>query len=296
MKNGILSAIGAYTLWGLLPLYWKSIQAVPALEVLCHRTVWSLLFIVLLLTWKKRWQWLQRVRESPITIITFLETALLLGVNWFIYIWAVNAGHIVDASLGYFINPLVSVFLGMLALGERLRPWQWAAIGIAASGVIFLTVDYGAVPWIALTLAATFGFYGLFKKTAPLGATEGLALETAVLSIPAIGYLLCLELTGTASFGHAGTTTSALLAFTGIVTAIPLLLFNYAARRVTLATVGILQYIAPTLQFILGVWVYREPFSATRLVGFSVIWAALLMYSCEGLVEGRRRAARSSMP
>jgi chloramphenicol-sensitive protein RarD len=296
MKNGILSAIGAYTLWGLLPLYWKSIHGVPALEVLCHRTVWSLLFIVLLLTWKERWQWLQQVRKSPLTLATFLGTALLLGVNWFVYIWAVNAGHIVDASLGYFINPLVSVFLGMLALGERLRPWQWAAIGIAASGVIFLTVDYGAVPWIALTLAATFGLYGLFRKTAPLEATEGLALETAVLSIPAIGYLIYLELTGTASFGHVGTATSALLAFTGIVTAVPLLLFNYAARRITLTTVGLLQYITPTLQFILGVWVYREPFSATRLIGFSIIWAALLMYSCEGLVEGRRRAARPSEP
>jgi chloramphenicol-sensitive protein RarD len=295
MKNGILSAIGAYTLWGLLPLYWKSIQAVPALEVLCHRTVWSLLFIVLLLAWKKRWQWLQQVRKSPLTIVTFLATAFLLGVNWFIYIWAVNAGHIVDASLGYFINPLISVFLGMLFLGERMRRWQWVAIGVAASGVIFLTAGYRAFPWIALTLAITFGFYGLLRKTASLEATEGLALETAVLSIPAIGYLTYLELVGTASFGHAGTATSALLAFTGIVTAIPLLLFNYAARRITLATVGILQYIAPTLQFLLGVLVYGEEFAETRVIGFSVIWIALLIYSLEGFVEGRRRTARLSV-
>jgi chloramphenicol-sensitive protein RarD len=295
MKNGILSAIGAYTLWGLLPLYWKSIQAVPALEVLCHRTVWSLLFIVLLLAWKKRWQWLQQVRKSPLTIVTFLATAFLLGVNWFIYIWAVNAGHIVDASLGYFINPLISVFLGMLFLGERMRRWQWVAIGVAASGVIFLTAGYRAFPWIALTLAITFGFYGLLRKTASLEATEGLALETAVLSIPAIGYLTYLELVGTTSFGHAGTATSALLAFTGIVTAIPLLLFNYAARRITLATVGILQYIAPTLQFLLGVLVYGEEFAETRVIGFSVIWIALLIYSLEGFVEGRRRTARLSV-
>jgi chloramphenicol-sensitive protein RarD len=279
MNNaGVLSAIVAYTLWGLLPIYWKSIHTVPAFEVLCHRTVWSLTFVLLLLLWKKHWSWLDQARKSRATIITFLVTSSILGINWFVYIWAVNAGHILDASLGYFINPLISVLLGMLFLGERLRPWQWVAIGIALCGVVFLTVGYGAFPWIALTLALTFGFYGLLRKTASLEALEGLALETAVLSVPALAYLVYLELTGTASFGHAG-----------IVTALPLLLFASAARKVTLATVGILQYIAPTMQFLLGALVYGETFTETRLIGFGTVWIALIVYSLEGIIERRRR-------
>jgi chloramphenicol-sensitive protein RarD len=290
MNNaGVLSAIGAYTLWGLLPIYWKSIPAVPAFEVLCHRTVWSLAFVLLLLLWKKRWSWLDQARKSRATIITFLVTSSILGLNWFVYIWAVNAGHILDASLGYFINPLISVLLGLLFLRERLRPWQWVAIGIALSGVVFLTVGYGAFPWIAFTLALTFGFYGLLRKTASLEALEGLALETAVLSVPALAYLVYLELAGAASFGHAGTVTNVLLAFTGIVTALPLLLFAHAARKVTLATVGILQYIAPTLQFLLGALVYGETFTETRLIGFGIVWIALIVYSLEGIIERGRK-------
>jgi chloramphenicol-sensitive protein RarD len=288
MNSGILAAIGAYVLWGLLPIYWKSIQTVPPLEVLCHRTVWSLLFLLILLIWSKRWQWLRQASRSPATIITFLITSSILGLNWFVYIWAVNAGHILDASLGYFINPLISVLLGTIFLKEQLRPWQWVAIGIAVCGVVFLTLGYGAFPWIALTLAFTFGLYGLLRKTASLEALEGLALETAVLSVPALAYLIYLELEGTASFGHTATDTEILLAFTGIATALPLLLFAYAARRVTLATVGILQYIAPTLQFLLGIWVYDETFTATRMIGFGVVWIALILYSLEGIMEKRR--------
>jgi chloramphenicol-sensitive protein RarD len=296
MNNaGVLSAIGAYTLWGLLPIYWKSIHTVPALEVLCHRTVWSLAFVLLLLLWKKRWSWLDQARKSRATIITFLVTSSILGLNWFVYIWAVNAGHILDASLGYFINPLISVLLGMLFLKERLRPWQWGAIGIALCGVVFLAVGYGSFPWIALTLALTFGLYGLLRKTASLEALEGLALETAVLSVPALVYLVYLELAGTASFGHAGTVTNVLLAFTGIVTALPLLLFARAARKVTLATVGILQYIAPTMQFLLGALVYGETFTETRLIGFGTVWTALVVYSLEGVVE-RRRKRTTALP
>ncbi len=288
-KTGVLSAIGAYTLWGLLPIYWKSVQTVPAFEVLCHRAIWSFAFVVLLLVvGKKRWEWLRQTIRSPITLITFLGTACILALNWGVYIWAVSAGHIVDASLGYFINPLFSVLLGVLFLGERLRLWQWIAIGTASGGVIFLTLGLGAFPWIALTLAITFGFYGLLRKTAPLGALEGLSLETAVLFLPALAYLVYLELADAASFGHTGATTSILLALAGVVTALPLLWFIYGARRVTLTTVGILQYIAPTLQFILGVLVYKESFSTTRLVGFSVIWLALLIYSFEGVVQRRR--------
>lgn len=288
-KDGVLAAIGAYTLWGLFPIYWKAIQTVPALEVLCHRTAWSFVFVVLVLIWQKRWQWLRRASKSPTTLITFLGTSCILALNSFVYIWAVNTDRIVDASLGYFINPLISVLLGVLFLGERLRSWQWVAIGIAGGGVTFLTLGYGTLPWIALTLALTFGFYGLMRKTAALGALEGLALEMTILSLPAFTYLVYLELAGMASFGHSETMTDLLLALTGIATALPLLLFAYGARQVTLATTGILQYIAPTGQFLLGVLVYGETFTATRMIGFGAIWTAFLIYSLEGTMEGKRR-------
>ena len=293
MNGGLLSAIVAYTLWGILPVYWKSIQVVPAIEVVCHRIVWSFVSLLVLMLWKRRWRWLQQAIRDRVTLITFLGTASLLGLNFFVYIWAVNAGHIVDASLGYFINPLISVLLGMVFLGERLRPWQWAAIGLAFGGVVFLTLGYGAFPWIAVTLATSFGLYGLLRKTAALGATEGLSVEMAILSIPCLAYLVTLETSGTASFGHTETTTSILLALTGVVTVFPLVLFAYAARQVTLATVGILQYIAPTLQFLLGVLVYGEAFTRARLVGYAAIWAAVLVYSLEGLIQSKRRRAQA---
>jgi len=288
-KDGMLAGIGAYTLWGLFPVYWKAVQAIPALEVLGHRMVWSFAFILLLLFWKRRWAWLRQASKSRVTLITFLSTACILGLNWFVYIWAVNADRIVDASLGYFINPLISVLLGVFFLGERLRPWQWAAIGVAGAGVAYLTLGYGAFPWIALTLGGSFGLYGLLRKTASLEALEGLALETAVLSLPALAYLFYLELAGTASFGRIEATTSLLLTLSGVATVIPLFLFAYAARRVALATVGILQYIAPTFQFLLGVLVYGETFTHARMLGFGAIWTALLIYFLEGVVVGARR-------
>jgi len=296
MKSGVVSAIGAYALWGLFPIYWKSIHAVPATEVVCHRMVWSFAFVALLLVGRNRWDWLRRARSSPATLITFVGTACLLALNWFTYIWAVNSGHIVDSSLGYFINPLISVLFGMLFLGERLRAWQWVAILVALGGVVFLTLGYGSFPWIALTLAITFGLYGLLRKTASLGALEGLGLEMAIMFLPALAYLVHLELTSTASFGHAGTVTSVLLALTGIATALPLIWFAYGARKVTLATVGILQYIAPTLQFLLGVLVYGEAFSGTRVLGFGAIWIALLIYSIEGVVEGKSQSVSRNDP
>jgi chloramphenicol-sensitive protein RarD len=289
MNNGILIAVSAYALWGLLPIYWKMIQTVPALEILCHRTTWSFVFLLLLLTIRRQWQWLKQVKERPVILLIFLGTAALLSVNWFTYIWSVNAGHIVDASLGYFINPLFSVLLGMLFLRERLRPWQWAAVGLAFCGVLYLTIGYGVFPWIALTLTFTFGLYGLLRKIAPLGSLEGLALETAAMSLPAVVYLVYLEGTGVASFGHAGATTNLLLGFSGVATAFPLLLFASAARSIPLATVGILQYIAPTLQFLLGVLVYGESFSLGQLTGFSAVWAALLIYSVESVIFNRNK-------
>ncbi len=294
-KRGVLSVTGAYLLWGFLPLFWQSVQVVPAFELLCHRIAWSFVFVVLLLIGRKEWEWLRQARKNPKVLITFLVTAGLLAFNWFTFVWAINAGHIVDASLGYFINPLFSVLLGLLFLKERLRPWQWVAITIAAGGVIFLTLGYGAFPWIAFALAISFGFYGLLRKTAALGSLEGLALETTILFLPALAYLVYVEVAGTGSFGHAGATINILLAFTGVVTALPLIWFAYGARRVTLATVGILQYIAPTFQFLLGVLVYGEEFTDTRVIGFSVIWTALLIYSLEGIVQGRKRAIRQSV-
>ncbi|OQY16493.1 MAG: EamA family transporter [Anaerolineaceae bacterium 4572_32.2] len=289
MKNGIISAIGAYVLWGLLPVYWKTIQAVPAVEVICHRVVWSFVVVMLLLVVKSQWGWLRQIRKNPATLLTFFGTGALLALNWLTYIWAVSTGHIVDSSLGYFINPLISVLFGMLFLGEHLRPWQWAAILLALGGVTFLTLGYGSFPWIALTLATTFGLYGLLRKTAPLGALDGLVLEMTILFLPALAYLVYIELAGSGSFGHTGA-VSGLLTLTGVITAFPLIWFAYGARKVTLATVGILQYIAPTLQFLLGVLVYGEAFEKTRLVGFGAIWTALLIYSIEGVVEGRRKA------
>jgi chloramphenicol-sensitive protein RarD len=291
VKGGVLAAVVAYSLWGVLPLYWKALQSVPAFEIMSHRTVWSFVFVLLLLALRRQWAWLQYARKNPRTLLTFAGSACLLGINWTTYIWAVNAGHVVDSSLGYFINPLVSVLLGVLFLRERLRLWQGVAIGLAAGGVLFLTLGLGAFPWIALTLAGTFGFYGLLRKTAPLGSLEGLSLETALLSLPTLAYLIALEISDTASFVHAGPSTSLLLALTGVVTAFPLLMFAYAARHVRLATVGILQYIAPTLQFLLGVLVYHEPFTQTRLLGFAVIWLALLIYSLNGLLVERKRRA-----
>jgi chloramphenicol-sensitive protein RarD len=293
MKKGTLAAIGAYALWAIFPVYWKAVQMVPAFEILCHRMAWSFVFVVLLLAWKKHWGWLQKVRKRPAILCLFLGTSSMLALNWFIYIWAVNAGHLVDTSLGYFINPLLSVLLGVFFLRERLRLWQWMAVAIAACGVSYLALNYGAFPWIALTLATTFGFYGLLRKTASLDAIEGLALETAFMFLPALTYLLYLEWIDTASFGHASAMTNTLLALSGIATALPLILFAYAAKRITLATVGILQYIAPTGQFLLGVLVYGESFTQARLIGFSVIWLALFIYSLEGIVERRKENATS---
>ncbi|MBA3533292.1 MAG: EamA family transporter RarD [Ardenticatenales bacterium] len=280
--------MGAYVLWGLLPLFWKALKEVPALEILAHRMVWSLGVVLLLLALRGRWRWLASVVRDRRILLTFTTTALLLSLNWYIYIWAVNAGYIVETSLGYFINPLVNVLLGVLFLKERLRLWQGVAIALAFVGVLYLTVQYGALPWIALTLAISFGFYGLLRKTASLDSLEGLTLETLLLFLPALSYLLYLEGQGSAAFGHSSVSTTALLALAGIATATPLLLFASGARRITLTLLGLLQYIAPTLQFLIGVFVYGEELSPARLMGFAIIWAALLLYTGESLLHHRR--------
>ncbi len=293
-KNGILAAGLAYIVWGLLPVYWKQLHDIPPLEILGHRVVWSLAVVVILLAIRQNWGWLGQARRRPAMLRPTLLTALLLISNWFMYIWANNNGHIVEASLGYFITPLVNVLLGLLVLRERLRPGQWLAVAIAATGVSYLLINAGGLLWISFGLAFTFGFYGLLRKTARLGSLEGLTAEMGILFLPALGYLLFLQATGAGAFGQGDTLTTILLIGCGLVTAIPLLFFAYGAKRVPLSALGVLQYIAPTLQFLLGVLVYGEAFTTTRLIGFSIIWVALTVYSIEGFWQVRRRRSAVS--
>lgn len=290
MRKGMLYAAAAYTIWGSFPIYFKALQNVPAMEIMMHRMVWSLVFVMLVLAWRRQWTWIGQVLRRPRVLAGFAASALLLSGNWFIFIWAVNNGRVVESSLGYFINPLVNVLLGFLLLGERMRPMQWAAIGLAACGVAWLTWQGGQLPWIALLLAGSFGAYGLLRKTAALGALEGLSLETLLLFPLALGYLAWLTFDGHNAFLTGSASTRWLLAAAGPITAIPLLLFAAGARRIPLSTLGLLQYIGPTIQLLLGVWLYHEPFSAARLAGFVVIWAALAVYSAEGLWQARMRS------
>jgi chloramphenicol-sensitive protein RarD len=287
-NKGILYGIGAYLMWGFFPLYFKTLQAVPALEIMFHRVVWCFLFLALVILVKKEWPHLKVELHRPRVLPIYALAAVLLATNWLVYIFGINSEQVLETSLGYFINPLFSVALGVVFLREKLRPMQWLPIGLAAAGVIYLTIQYGALPWIALALAFTFGFYGLLKKIAPLGALHGLTLETAILFLPALGYLLLAESQGSAAFGHTSWSVTLLLALTGVVTAIPLLLFAAAARSIPLYMIGILQYIAPTLQFLLGVLVFGEAFTSARVVGFTIIWLALLLYSVESYVVRRR--------
>ena len=291
MNRGVVYALGAYTVWGVLPVFWKALQTVPTGEILSQRVAWSLFFMAGLLTLRRDWGALKPALKNRATLLAVFVATALLAVNWLTYIWGVNAGYVVEASLGYFINPLVNVVLGVLFFREKLRLAQWLPVGLAILGVVYLTLSYGELPWIALVLAFTFAFYGLIKKTLRLGPFHSFTLEVGGMALPALAYLLYLELAGQGAFGHQGGATTALLALTGVVTALPLLWFATAARRIPFSTLGLLQYVTPTLQFLLGVLVYGEPFTPARMVGFALIWAALLLYSLEGIVV-RRRTAR----
>lgn len=283
MNTGMLYAAGAFLSWGLFPLYFHAIKQVPASEILAHRMAWSLVFLMLVLLVRRQWKWLPEVLGKPKVVGSFLASAFLLSANWFVYIWAVNNGHVVDASLGYFINPLVNVLLGMLVLKEKLRRGQWLAIGVAATGVAWLTWQAGQVPYIALVLALSFGAYGLLRKTAALAALEGLSFETLILFPLAAAYLGWLVYSGQSVFVNAESdSTRWLLAAAGPTTAIPLLLFAAGARRIPMSVLGMLQYMSPSLQMLLGVWVFHEAFSPSRLVGFLFIWSALAIYMAEG--------------
>jgi chloramphenicol-sensitive protein RarD len=285
-KKGIFYALGAYVLWGLFPIYWKWLHDVPAIQVIGHRIGWSFMMLMIVILATGQWQKIRAVLTWRVLGI-YLVSGLLLSANWLIYVWGVNAGHIVDASLGYFINPLFSVLLGVIFLRERLRLSQWIPVGLAAIGVIYLTWMYGSLPWIALSLAFTFGFYGLVKKAAPLGSLYGLTLETGLVFLPALGYLIFAERTGQGAFGHSGSILTLLMVASGLVTIVPLLMFASAARRIPLTMIGIMQYVAPTLQFLIGVLVYKEPFTSSRLVGFSMVWLALIIFWVEGVIAYR---------
>jgi chloramphenicol-sensitive protein RarD len=295
MKRGILAGVAAYSLWGLFPIYWRLLEQVPAIEILAHRIVWAFGFVALILIVRRDWHWTKEVLHNRRTLVIYTLAAILLSVNWFTYIWAVNAGYVVEASLGYFINPLVNFMLGVIFFGEKLRRGQVGAVILAVLGVVYLTVSYGSLPWIALVLAFSFGLYGLIKKTASLESLHGLSLETAVLFLPALVFLLYRGNNGMGAFMHEGTGVTLLLILSGPVTSIPLLLFGFAARTIPLSMLGFIQYIAPTLQFMLGVFVYHEPFPLARLVGFSMIWLALLVYSIEGVRFNRSQKSNLTL-
>jgi chloramphenicol-sensitive protein RarD len=290
-RRGALYGASAYLLWGLFPLYWPLLEPAGAVEVLAHRVLWSLVVVVLLLAVLRRLSVLRPLLADRGRLVRLALAAVVIAVNWGTYIYGVSSGQVVETSLGYFINPIVTVLLGVVVLHERLRPVQWTALGAAAVAVLVLTVENGSPPWIALVLAFSFGAYGLLKKTAGVGAVEGLAVETAVLFPVAALYVAVLGATGAGTFGTEGAGQASLLALSGLVTAIPLLLFGAAASRVQLTTLGLLQYLAPTLQFLLGITLFDEPLPVVKLVGFVLVWFALALFTAD-LLRARRRALR----
>jgi len=295
-RRGLLFGITAYGLWGLFPLYWPLLAPAAPAEILAHRIVWSLLFIGVLVWARRRYSTVRSALLDRRTRAMLVVASLVIGCNWFLFIWAVNNQHVVETSLGYFINPLVSVAMGVAAFGERLRRLQWVAIGIAASGVLWLTIQYGQPPWISIALALSFGTYGLAKKKANVGAVQSLAVETMVLAPLALGYLVTLQAGGTGEFGQNGAGHTAMLIGTGVVTALPLLCFGAAATRIPLSMIGMLQYLTPTLQFLIGVVLYDEPMSPARWVGFALVWTALAVFTAESLSRRRRELRRVAEP
>lgn len=292
--GGLLFGVAAYGLWGLFPLYWTLLAHASAVEVLAHRVAWSALVTILLVWGTRRWPGFVAIWRSPGARWRLAIAAAILAVNWGVYIWGVNSGHIVETSLGYFINPLVTVGLGVLVLGERLGAWQWTALGIALAAVVVLTLDYGRPPWIALILAASFATYGLLKKQAAVGAIESQAYESLALAPLALGYLTYLEASGAAVFSHTGPATDILLALSGVVTAVPLILFGAAALRLSMTALGLLQYLAPIIQFALGLLVFHEAMPPARWLGFAFVWVALLIFTVDAL-RSRRASARADL-
>jgi len=287
--KGTITTISAFFLWGIFPIYWKALKHVPSTQIIAHRVVWSLVFILFLVSVQRRWKEVNSIIPFSRNVPRFLFTSFLLGTNWLIYIWAVNTNHIVEASLGYFINPLVNVCLGMIFLRERLYRWQVISVVLAFIGVLFLTLHYGRVPWIAFTLAFTFGAYGLLRKTAKAGSMVGLLFETAILTPIALVYVIALGIQGSGAFLAIGLHTDVLLTGAGLVTAIPLLLFAHGARRIQYSTVGFLQYIAPTGQLLVGVLLYKELFTSTHAISFGLVWVAIIIYSISSFISYKKQ-------
>jgi len=293
---GLLNGFAAYGMWGLVPLFWPLMKPSGAVEILAHRMVWSLVVVGAVLLVMRRWAWAGELVRQPRKLGLVAIAATVITVNWGVYIWSVNSGHVVEASLGYFINPLVTIALGVLLLKERLRPVQWAAVGVCFAAVGVLTIGYGRPPWISLCLAFSFGTYGLVKKKVNLGGIESLAAETAIQFLPALAYLLWLGAKGEATFATEGVGHAALLAATGVVTALPLVCFGAAAIRVPLSTLGLLQYLAPVFQFLLGILYFHEAMPPERWAGFALVWVALSLLTFDALRAARRgaRALRAS--
>jgi chloramphenicol-sensitive protein RarD len=298
-RLGVVCGLSAYALWGLFPLYFPLLEPAGGLEIVAHRVLWSLLFVGILLTALRRWAHVRALVTDRRRLLVLLGAAVLIAANWLVFVYGVNSGHVVETSLGYFVNPLVSVLLGVVVFGERLRRLQWVAVGIAAVAVVVLTVDYGRPPWIALALALTFGLYGLMKKLVRTEAAPGLFVETALVALPAAAVLGIAHSAGDGTFGNAGAGHALLLVSSGIATAIPLLLFAAAARRIPLSTVGLLQYLTPSMQLAIGVFVYGEPMPPARLAGFAIVWVALAVFTADTLRHARadsRRAAAEAVP
>jgi len=287
-NKGILNAFGAYFLWGLVPIYWKFLKHVPALQLIGHRIVWSFLLLAAFLFVTRRWRKLWTLASDRTILGIYVVAALLCGFNWLIYVWAVNAGFIVEASLGYFITPLFSVLLGVVFLRERLRLLQSISVGLAGAGVLYLALALRRAPWIALGLALTFGLYGLAKKKAPLSSSYGLTLESGILFLPGLLFLVYQDWIGQGAFFHTGLRSDVLMAGAGLITTVPLVLFTSAAQQIPLTTVGLMQYLTPTCQLLLGVLVYGEAFSRTQALGFGIVWVALAVFCTEALLSHNR--------
>ncbi len=293
-RRGILYGVAAYVLWGLFPLYWPLLKPAGAVEILAHRMVWSLVAVLAILAVRRHWAWIRLLARQPKKLTLLTLAALIITVNWGTYIYGVNSGHVVEAALGYFINPLVSVVFGVLVFRERLRPMQWAAVALATAAVLVLALDYGRPPWIALVLAVSFGTYGLLKKAANVPAVESLTVETLLLLVPAAVYVGVLEAQGSGTFGHEGAGHALLLVGAGVVTAVPLLMFGAAAISVPLTVLGLLQYIAPVLQFLCGVFIGHEDMPLGRWIGFTIVWLALAVFTWDSLRAVRAKSRASA--
>lgn len=292
-NRGYVAAASAFVIWGIFPLYFHALGQIPALQVISHRVVWSCVFVLGVMAVRSELGLVRAALTNRGLMLRLTASATLITVNWVAYVFGVTHGRVVEASLGYFIGPLVNVLLGVVLLSERLTPAQWTSVGLASLGVGYLTVMAGGLPWIALTLAFSFAGYGLMRKVAAIESLPGLATETLLLLPLALGDLTWSETTGSGAFGHSGTVINAMLIFSGPLTAISLFLFAYGTRRLPYSTVGALQYITPSLQFACGVFVLHEPFDHTRAIGFAVIWSALIIYAGEGVRLSRKQQART---